>query len=168
MRAASIINITSIAGISPGVGLTTYRAAKAGVIHFSRCAAIELAELGVRVNVIAPGNISTDINAAFDTASIVAGSSRYNAWAARGMWRTRPSTWRVSARRRSPVRCCRSTAARRPVRLRFPSAAFRQGIGMAPHQADEAGLVALTRLRREPAQARSQRRRHRRRAPTTR
>jgi NAD(P)-dependent dehydrogenase (short-subunit alcohol dehydrogenase family) len=68
---ASIINTTSIAGISPGIGLTTYRAAKAGVIHFSRCAAVELAELGIRVNVIAPGNISTDINAAFDTPSII-------------------------------------------------------------------------------------------------
>jgi NAD(P)-dependent dehydrogenase (short-subunit alcohol dehydrogenase family) len=67
----SIVNVTSIAGLSPGVGLTTYRAAKAGVIHFSRCAAVELAELGVRVNVIAPGNISTDINAAFDTQAIV-------------------------------------------------------------------------------------------------
>ena len=67
----SIINTTSIAGISPGIGLTTYRAAKAGVIHFSRCAAIELAEVGIRVNVIAPGNISTAINAAFDTPSIV-------------------------------------------------------------------------------------------------
>ena len=67
----SIVNITSIAGISPGIGLTTYRAAKAGVIHFSRCAAIELAERGIRVNVIAPGNISTAINAAFDTQSIV-------------------------------------------------------------------------------------------------
>lgn len=67
----TIINTTSIAGISPGVGLTTYRAAKAGVIHFSRCAAIELAERGIRVNVIAPGNISTAINAAFDTGSIV-------------------------------------------------------------------------------------------------
>jgi NAD(P)-dependent dehydrogenase (short-subunit alcohol dehydrogenase family) len=67
----SIINITSIGGISPGIGFSSYRAAKAGVIHFSRCAAIEVAELGVRVNVIAPGNISTDINASFDTASIV-------------------------------------------------------------------------------------------------
>jgi NAD(P)-dependent dehydrogenase (short-subunit alcohol dehydrogenase family) len=67
----SIINITSIAGISPGIGFSSYRAAKAGVIHFSRCAAIEVAELGVRVNVIAPGNISTDINASFDTASVV-------------------------------------------------------------------------------------------------
>jgi NAD(P)-dependent dehydrogenase (short-subunit alcohol dehydrogenase family) len=67
----SIINTTSIAGISPGIGLTTYRAAKAGVIHFSRCAAIELADVGIRVNVIAPGNIATAINAAFDTPSIV-------------------------------------------------------------------------------------------------
>jgi len=68
----SIINVTSIAGIGPGMGLMTYRAAKAGVAHFSRCAAIELAERGIRVNVIAPGNISTAINAAFDTKSIVA------------------------------------------------------------------------------------------------
>ena len=68
----AIVNVASIAGISPGVGLQTYRAAKAGVIHFSRSAAIELAELGIRVNVIAPGNITTAINAAFDTSAIVA------------------------------------------------------------------------------------------------
>ena len=67
----SIINITSIAGMAPGVGFSSYRAAKAGVIHFSRCAAIEVAELGVRVNVIAPGNIATDINASFDTPAVV-------------------------------------------------------------------------------------------------
>ena len=67
----SVINITSIAGISPGVGFSSYRAAKAGVIHFSRCAAIEVAELGVRVNVVAPANIATDINASFDTSAIV-------------------------------------------------------------------------------------------------
>jgi len=67
----SIINVTSIAGISPGPGFSSYRAAKAGVIHFSRCAAVEVAELGVRVNVIAPGNIATAINAAFyDTTSV--------------------------------------------------------------------------------------------------
>jgi NAD(P)-dependent dehydrogenase (short-subunit alcohol dehydrogenase family) len=68
----SIINTTSIAGIMPGIGLTTYRVAKASVIHFSRCAAIEVAERGIRVNVIAPGNIATAINATFDTSSIVA------------------------------------------------------------------------------------------------
>ena len=67
----SIINITSIGGMSPGIGFVAYRAAKAGVIHFSRCAAVEVAELGVRVNVIAPGNIATEINASFDTAAVV-------------------------------------------------------------------------------------------------
>ena len=67
----SVVNITSIAGINPGIGYSTYRAAKAGVIHFSRSAAIEVAELGVRVNVVAPGNISTAINASFDTPSVV-------------------------------------------------------------------------------------------------
>ena len=67
----SVINITSIAGINPGPGFSTYRAAKAGVIHFSRSAAIEVGELGVRVNVIAPGNISTAINAAlYDTGEV--------------------------------------------------------------------------------------------------
>jgi NAD(P)-dependent dehydrogenase (short-subunit alcohol dehydrogenase family) len=67
----SIVNIASIAGMTPGIGLMTYRAAKAGVIQFSRSAAIELAEHGIRVNVVVPGNISTAINAAFDTAAIV-------------------------------------------------------------------------------------------------
>lgn len=67
----SVINTASIAGISAGVGLLVYRAAKAAVIHFSRCAAIELADRGIRVNAIAPGNISTAINAAFDTGAIV-------------------------------------------------------------------------------------------------
>lgn len=67
----SIINVTSIAGITPGPGFSTYRAAKAAVIHFSRSAAIELGELGVRVNVIAPGNISTAINASlYDTQAV--------------------------------------------------------------------------------------------------
>jgi len=67
----SIINITSIAGITPGPGFSTYRAAKAAVIHFSRSAAIEVGELGVRVNVIAPGNIATAINASlYDTGAV--------------------------------------------------------------------------------------------------
>ena len=67
----SIVNITSIAGINPGVGFSTYRAAKAAVIHFSRCAAIDVGELGIRVNVIAPGNISTAINSSlYDTEAV--------------------------------------------------------------------------------------------------
>jgi NAD(P)-dependent dehydrogenase (short-subunit alcohol dehydrogenase family) len=57
----SIINISSIGGIQPGGGVTTYRASKAAVIHFTKSAAIELARYEVRVNCIAPGNIPTAI-----------------------------------------------------------------------------------------------------------
>jgi NAD(P)-dependent dehydrogenase (short-subunit alcohol dehydrogenase family) len=57
----SIINISSIGGIQAGGGVATYRASKAAVIHFTKCAAIELAHYDVRVNCIAPGNIPTPI-----------------------------------------------------------------------------------------------------------
>jgi len=70
-RGGSIVNITSIAGILAGAGFIPYRAAKAGVIHFTRSIAVELAEHGIRVNCVAPGNISTAINAQFDTAAVV-------------------------------------------------------------------------------------------------
>ena len=57
----SIINISSIGGVQPGGGVTSYRASKAAVIHFSKSAAIELAHYAVRVNCIAPGNIPTPL-----------------------------------------------------------------------------------------------------------
>ena len=53
----SIINTASIAGLKPGLPLISYRAAKAGVIHFSKSIATELGDYGVRVNCIAPGHI---------------------------------------------------------------------------------------------------------------
>jgi NAD(P)-dependent dehydrogenase (short-subunit alcohol dehydrogenase family) len=57
----SIINNSSIGGISAGGGVMTYRAAKAAVNHFSKCIAIELAPHGIRVNCIAPGHIATEM-----------------------------------------------------------------------------------------------------------
>jgi NAD(P)-dependent dehydrogenase (short-subunit alcohol dehydrogenase family) len=57
----SIINVTSIGGIQAGGGVMTYRASKAAVIQFTKCAAIDLAHWEVRVNAIAPGNIRTAI-----------------------------------------------------------------------------------------------------------
>jgi NAD(P)-dependent dehydrogenase (short-subunit alcohol dehydrogenase family) len=62
----SIVNIASLAGITPGAGLIAYRAAKAGLIHATRCLALELAEHGIRINAVAPANIETAINAGFD------------------------------------------------------------------------------------------------------
>ncbi len=57
----SIVNCASIAGIQPGVGLATYRASKAAVIHVTRSIAVDLAQYKIRVNAIAPGNIQTDM-----------------------------------------------------------------------------------------------------------
>jgi len=56
-----IINNASIAGIRVGFGPTIYSAAKAAVIQLTKCAAIELAPFGVRVNSISPGGIATPI-----------------------------------------------------------------------------------------------------------
>lgn len=67
----SVINTTSIAGINAGIGFTSYRAAKAAVIHLSRSMAIELAEHDVRVNCIAPAHIATPINSNYDVSQIV-------------------------------------------------------------------------------------------------
>ena len=52
----AIVNTASLAGMTPGAGVMSYRVAKAGVIHFTRCLALELAEHGIRANVVAPAN----------------------------------------------------------------------------------------------------------------
>jgi NAD(P)-dependent dehydrogenase (short-subunit alcohol dehydrogenase family) len=57
----SIINTGSVAGSRAGYGPYDYSAAKAAVIHFTRCAAMELGEKGVRANSISPGGIVTPI-----------------------------------------------------------------------------------------------------------
>lgn len=58
----SIINNGSIAGTRAGYSSSLiYSAAKAAVIHISRCVAMELGEAGVRVNSLSPGGIATGI-----------------------------------------------------------------------------------------------------------
>jgi NAD(P)-dependent dehydrogenase (short-subunit alcohol dehydrogenase family) len=58
----SIINNGSIAGRLAGFSSSVvYGAAKAAVIHLTKCVAIELGESGVRVNSISPGAIATGI-----------------------------------------------------------------------------------------------------------
>jgi NAD(P)-dependent dehydrogenase (short-subunit alcohol dehydrogenase family) len=57
----SIINTSSIGGTRAGFGFLGYRSAKAGVAHFSQCAAVELGPHLIRVNCICPGNIPTDM-----------------------------------------------------------------------------------------------------------
>ncbi len=60
-RKGSIINISSVVGIMGNGGQTNYAASKAGIIGFSKSLARELASRSVRVNVVAPGFISTSM-----------------------------------------------------------------------------------------------------------
>jgi NAD(P)-dependent dehydrogenase (short-subunit alcohol dehydrogenase family) len=57
----SIINTTSMGALTGGALPIVYRTSKAAVIQFSRSAASDLAEYGIRVNCIAPGHIATGI-----------------------------------------------------------------------------------------------------------
>jgi NAD(P)-dependent dehydrogenase (short-subunit alcohol dehydrogenase family) len=57
----SIVNTSSIGGLSGGGPPFSYRTSKAAILHFSRSIATDLAEYGIRVNCIAPGHIATGI-----------------------------------------------------------------------------------------------------------
>lgn len=60
-RKGAIINISSVVGIMGNGGQTNYAASKAGLIGFSKSLAKELASRNIRVNVIAPGFIETQM-----------------------------------------------------------------------------------------------------------
>ncbi|WP_101757956.1 SDR family NAD(P)-dependent oxidoreductase [Oceanicoccus sp. KOV_DT_Chl] len=60
--AGSIINIASITAERLQKALTSYSAAKAAVVQFTKAAALELARHNIRVNAISPGYFNTELN----------------------------------------------------------------------------------------------------------
>lgn len=59
-KSGNIVNICSVAGAVIGyAGLVHYSASKGGVLGFTRAAALDLTQYGIRVNAIAPGGIET-------------------------------------------------------------------------------------------------------------
>ena len=59
-----VINIASISALiaNRGIGGRAYETAKAAVLHFTRCAAVDWAPHGITVNAICPGLFMTDAN----------------------------------------------------------------------------------------------------------
>ena len=60
-RSGSIINLSSVVGVSGNAGQCNYSASKAGIIGFTKSVAKELASRNIRANAVAPGFIETDM-----------------------------------------------------------------------------------------------------------
>lgn len=60
-KAGNIINVSSTFGQRGGVGASLYAASKHAVEGMSKAAALEAAPAGIRVNVVAPGPVDTDM-----------------------------------------------------------------------------------------------------------
>jgi 3-oxoacyl-[acyl-carrier protein] reductase len=60
-RSGTIINISSVIGLTGNAGQANYAASKAGMIGFTKSLAKELASRSVRANCIAPGYIETQM-----------------------------------------------------------------------------------------------------------
>jgi 3-oxoacyl-[acyl-carrier protein] reductase len=60
-RYGAIVTISSVGGVRPNAGQTNYAATKAGLLGMSGSLAREVAGYGIRVNVVAPGFIKTDM-----------------------------------------------------------------------------------------------------------
>ena len=65
-RSGSIINMSSVVGVSGNAGQSNYAASKAGMIGFTKSVAQELGSRNIRCNAIAPGFIETEMTAALD------------------------------------------------------------------------------------------------------
>ena len=63
VRPSSIVLIGSIAGSAGAARLTAYAASKAGLVGLAKSLALDWARYGIRVNVLAPGWVETDMTA---------------------------------------------------------------------------------------------------------
>jgi NAD(P)-dependent dehydrogenase (short-subunit alcohol dehydrogenase family) len=58
----NVVNVSSVTGLRAFPGVLAYCVSKAGVDQLTRCAALELAPKGVRVNAVNPGVVRTEIH----------------------------------------------------------------------------------------------------------
>ncbi len=60
-REGAIVNVSSLAGLRGLYGYTAYAAAKAALISFTHCLALEAIKYNVRVNAVCPGFVDTEM-----------------------------------------------------------------------------------------------------------
>jgi NAD(P)-dependent dehydrogenase (short-subunit alcohol dehydrogenase family) len=63
-RKGSVVNVSSVTGLRSFPGILSYCASKAAVDQLTRCAALEMAPKGVRVNAVNPGVVVTQLHRA--------------------------------------------------------------------------------------------------------
>lgn len=61
-RRGNIVNVSSVTGLRSFPGVLAYCVSKSGLDQLTRCAALELAAKGVRVNAVNPGVVVTEIH----------------------------------------------------------------------------------------------------------
>ncbi len=59
---AAVVNVSSVTGLRPFPGVSAYCLSKAAIDHLTRCAAIEWASDGIRVNAVNPGVVVTNLH----------------------------------------------------------------------------------------------------------
>ena len=69
-RSGSIINMSSVVGVTGNAGQSNYAASKAGIIGFSKSMAQELGSRNIRTNVVAPGFIETEMTEKLDEKTV--------------------------------------------------------------------------------------------------
>jgi NAD(P)-dependent dehydrogenase (short-subunit alcohol dehydrogenase family) len=66
----AVVNVTSISGLRASTLRVAYGTSKAGLAHLTKQQAVELGELGIRVNAVAPGPVDTAMAKAVHTPAI--------------------------------------------------------------------------------------------------
>jgi NAD(P)-dependent dehydrogenase (short-subunit alcohol dehydrogenase family) len=61
-RRGAVVNVSSVAGLRSFPGILSYAVSKAAVDQLTRCAALDLAPRGVRVNAVNPGVVVTELH----------------------------------------------------------------------------------------------------------
>ena len=63
-RKGAVVNVSSVTGLRSFPGILSYCVSKAGVDQLTRCAALEMAPKGVRINAVNPGVVVTNLHRA--------------------------------------------------------------------------------------------------------